>query len=93
MTTTQLIKELESNNYVLPKDILAKISEEDLVRELQEIFEKYPKKIETEEAFREKYIELINYLLVVNLHREKKAKKPLFDKSLITYLLSTPDMA
>ena len=94
MDTSQLIKQLESNEYILPKDILARVSEEDLVREIEEIFKAYPQKIEAEDNFRSKYIELVNYLLISNLRREGKArKKPLFDKNLISYLLSTPEMA
>ncbi len=94
MNTAQLVKELESNEYILPKDILARVSEEDLVREIEEIFKAYPQKIETEENFRSKYIELVNYLLISNLRREEKTrKKYLFDKNLINYLLSTPEMA
>ena len=94
MTTKQLVQLIEAEEYILPKSILKDTTEDELANELIEIYHKYHKKLEKEAEFRRKYTELINYMLVLNIRREKdRKKKILFDKNLINYLLSTPEAA
>lgn len=92
MSTEQLIQELEHDDFILPKDILDRVSEEQLIRELQEIYDKHLEKIEREERFRRKYTELVNFLLLLNLEKTKR-KKNVFDRGLVQYLLSMPEAA
>jgi len=92
MSTTKLIKELEKEEFVLPKDILDKIDEEELIKQIEEIYSKHHDILQREENFRHKYIDLVSYLLFVNIQRTKSKKKSkIFSENLITYLLTTPE--
>lgn len=94
MSTDNLVKEIEERDYILPKDILKQTSEDELVKQLEEIFSKHKKRIAEEPEFRRKYIELVNYVIILNLRKAKKEqKKSLFDKDLIQYLLSSTQTA
>lgn len=91
MSATQLIQAIEEQEYILPKSILKDRDEEQLAKELVEIFNTYPEKLEADTEFRKKYTELVNYLLVRNLYRDKtKQKNIVFDSNIINYLLSKP---
>ncbi len=94
MSTDQLVKTIEEQEYILPKNILQNMSEEELIKEIEEIFNKYQEKIDNESEFRRKYMELINYVFVLNIRRDKAhQKKTLFNKDIIQHLLSIPEPA
>ncbi len=89
MSTDDLIKTIEEEEYILPKDILKNTSEDQLIKELEEIFEKYQKKIEEEKSFRSKYTELVNYVFFLNLSRsESKKKQHPLNENIVNYLLN-----
>lgn len=92
MRTTQLIRELEKEEYILPKDILKKISEDELIKQIEEIYVKHQDVLQEQEKLRYKYTELVSYLFFLNIQRAKSKKKSkLFSDKLINYLLSTPE--
>ena len=91
MSTDKLIKELEEQEYILPKDVLQGTSEDELVKQLEDIFNSHKDLLEANPEFRTKYIELVNYLFVLNLQKDKSDQKgTLFNEALIEYLLSSP---
>lgn len=94
MTTEQLIQELETNERILPKDLLQQADAETLAREAVLIFENHRDLLEQNKALQRNFLELVNYLYIVSLN--KKAPKPkssLFSDRLINGLLSLPDPA
>ncbi len=88
MSAKDLVKQIESKDYILPKDIMEKMSEAELIELIEEIYKNYRKKLENEIEFRQRYTELVNYVFVTNSYKEKK-KKNLFDRSMINFLLSS----
>jgi hypothetical protein len=94
MTKTQLVKELEKSDYLLPKDILANIDIRTLEKELVEIYEQHEKKIKEDKHFQRNYIELINYVILIKLRRpQKDQKKTYSNNNFLDNLLSIPELA
>jgi len=94
MKTKQLLNAIDAREELLPVDILKNITEEELIDVLKKIFQNSKERIENDDEFRRKYIELVNYVLVRNLYKEKsKQKKNLFDQKLINFLLLSPETA
>ena len=86
MTTSDFIDLLEGDKLLLPQSIFSNNNEADVVKGLEEIYKNKKAKLEEDESFRSRYIEVVNYLLISNLNNDKKPN--LVDSSIINYLLS-----
>lgn len=91
MSTAQLIKVIQDNEYILPSVILNSLTLSQFVSELDDIYNHHRDKIEQDPEFRRKYTALVTFAVEQELHQ--KPKKSLLDPGLIQYLLSIPEPA
>lgn len=93
MNVQELIRELEKNKPILPKEILNSSSERELVSLIINIYESHPEKLK-EKVFQENFLYLVTYLYKLHLSRKtKQTKEPIFSSALIESLISLPEPA
>ncbi len=90
MSTKDLVRLIETDEYILPKDLLANRSLDELAVELEDIYKSYRPKLDNQPIFREKYMSVVSYLLVNGIVG-KREHKVSFDTNIISYLLASPD--
>ena len=90
MTTDELVKWIDSQEYILPKAILDKISKKQLVIEVEEIYKNYPAKLD-DQSFRNKYTDLVSYLYQLSFSSKGKHNQIFIDPNVVTFLLSSPE--
>ncbi|HEX8227477.1 MAG TPA: hypothetical protein VF572_06440 [Candidatus Saccharimonadales bacterium] len=88
MSSEELVKRIEADEYILPAEIRKQVSDEQLLKDMEEIFRKYQSKLKSEESFRRKYIDIFAYLFSENLTGKTKLK---FNDDMITTLLAFPE--
>lgn len=90
MTKDQLQRKLAESQNLLPQEILPQTNAQQLANILIEIFEEDRERLETDRLFQHNYLELVNYLLVANLNRQRSGRS-IFETSFLDNVLALPE--
>lgn len=95
MTTDELLRLIErEDDYLLPQELMQQTTEKELIHELEVIFDKYQTRLQEEVKFRDRYLELVNYVFFRQLSRSSSTpKRNPFNNDVVSFIRSLPESA